>query len=198
MIIHRCDQYSPEWWAIHEGKMGASHAQAIAANGAGLKTYIRDDIMGPKYSKADKKSYSNKSMERGLELEPSAAMVYEFTTGILLKEVGFVEYNDFIGVSPDRLAGEDGLVEIKCPEDKAYFNLLLDEKIDSKYYWQMQMQMLVCEKVWCDYVCYNPNYDQSLFIKRVLPDKEKFDKLLKGFKSGIEMIKEIKTKMEAK
>lgn len=198
MIVHWMPQYSPEWWNIHAGKMGASHAQAIAANGAGLKSYIRDEIMGPLYSKAERQSYTSKAMERGLDLEPSAAMVYEFRTDIELKEVGFVEYNDFVGVSPDRFAGGDGLVEIKCPEDKAYFNLLLDEKIDSKYEWQIQMQLLVCDKSWCDYVVYNPSYEQNLFIKRVLPDKEKFDKLLKGFESGIKMMEEIKKKMEAK
>ena len=49
---------------------------------------------------------------------------------------------------------------------------------------------------WCDYVNYNPNFENDLIVKRLIPDKDKVDKLLKGFESGIKMIKEIEKKME--
>lgn len=197
MKIFYFEQYSDEWWAIRDEKMTGSHAQAIGANGAGLKTYIRDDVMLYTYSKAEKVQYNNDVMERGLLLEPQAAMAYEFRTNITTKTVGFIVHNDYVGVSPDRFAGDDGLIEIKCPIDKTYFKLLLDGKIDSKYMWQMQMQMLVCDKKWCDYVVYNPNFKNDLFIKRVFPDEEKFKALERGFESGIKMINEIKVKMGA-
>ena len=72
----------------------------------------------------------------------------------------------------------------------------MDEKIDSKYDWQMNMQLLVCGKEWCDYVVYNPNFDKNLFVKRVLPNKKKQDKLREGFKMAEKLITEIKIEIE--
>jgi len=194
MKVYNFPQYSKEWWDIRRLKLTASHAQAIAANGKGLQTYVRS-LVRDELSSADKEHYSNKSMERGLELEPSAAMAYEFETGITTQEVGFVVLNRSVGCSPDRLAGQNGLVEIKCPEDKVYFDYLLDRKIDTKYEWQMHMQMYICYRQWCDYVVYNPNFKKDLIIKRVYWDKKKIMKLLRGFGSGIRMIRKIQKGM---
>lgn len=194
MDVYNFDQYSPEWWEIRAGKMTGSHAQAIGANGKGLETYV-NQIMSEYYSKAEPESFSNPAMQRGLELEPEAAATYSYEHMVSVQTVGFVVYSDFVGVSPDRLVDDDGLAEIKCPIDKTYFNLLLTEKIDSKYIWQIQMQLLVTGRKWCDFVAYNPNFEQSLFVERITPDIKKFDALKKGFESGEKMILEIMNKM---
>ncbi|MEA3430870.1 MAG: YqaJ viral recombinase family protein [Nanoarchaeota archaeon] len=191
----KIEQGSPEWHKLRATRMTASHAQAISANGKGLKTYIRDK-MCKLYSTSEDVSYSNANMEYGLEQESVAVMLYEFETGNKTTKIGFEIYNDYVGASPDRLVEKDGLVEIKCPTDKVYFNLLLDKKIDSKYYAQMQMQMLVCDKDWCDYAVYNPNFKQQLFIKRVERDEDFIEKLKLGFESGTKMIKEIKEELK--
>lgn len=195
MKIYNFPQYSDEWWEIRKKKMTASHATDIATNGKGLKTYIKE-IMRPLYSKKEEEQFNNKHTARGLELEDSAAMVYSFESGINVKKVGFVVYSKYVGASPDLFAG-DGMAEIKCPDDPAYFDYLLDDdkKIDTKYYAQMQMQMLCCDKPWCDYVVYNPNFEQDLIVQRVFPDKKKFEKLQAGFASGQKMIEEIELKM---
>ena len=187
-------QRSEEWFEIRKEKMTASHAQAIASNGKGLVTYIREKMCSL-YSSGEDIGYTNSAMENGIEQENVAKMLYEFETGHKVEDIGFVVYNEYVGCSPDGIVG-DGLIEIKCPTDKVYFNLLLDKKIDSKYEWQMQMQMLVCGKDWCDYVVYNPNFKQQLFIKRVLKDEKKIEKLEIGFESGIKMMKEIKKELE--
>jgi len=195
MQINNAPQRSKEWFEVRALRLTASHAQAIAANGKGLVTYV-EKKMSEYYSSAERENYTNKDMERGIELEPQAIMAYSFTKNIEVDSVGFVIYSDFVGCSPDGIAGEDGLVEVKCPSDSVYFKLLQDEKIDSKYEKQMQMQMLICNKRWTDYVVYNPNYEKYLFVKRVFPDPEVFEKLKKGFKAGEEMIKKIMDKME--
>ena len=196
MKVYDFPQYSAAWWSIRSGKMTASHAQAIASNGKGLDTYVKQ-IMAEYYSKADPDTYNSAAMNKGLELEPDAATRYMAETFSTVKEVGFVVHNDFVGCSPDRMVDDDGLLEIKCPSDKVYFELLLNEKIDTKYEWQMHMQMLITGRKWCDYVVYNPNFDKDIFIKRVLPDPSKTEKLLAGFLAGEAMIKSIKEKMEA-
>ena len=191
--IYRYDiiQRTPEWIEIKRGKMSASNAETIIANGKGLETYIYN-LMAEYYSSAEKENYINADMQRGIDLEPEARLEFEFYTNLDVQEVGFIEYNEFIGVSPDGLIGDDGLIEIKCPNDSIYFKVLLSDNIKPEYIAQMQMQMYVTDRQYCYFVSYNPNFEKSLYIKKINRDKEMIEKLKKGLERGIELIKEIK------
>ena len=191
MKIHNFEQRTDEWYAIRKGKMTASNAETIIANGKGLETYIYN-LMAEYYSSAEKENYINADMQRGIDLEPEARLEFEFYTGLDVQEVGFIEYNDFIGVSPDGLIGDDGLIEIKCPNDSIYFKLLLSNNIKPEYIAQMQMQMYVTDRQYCYFVSYNPNFEKSLYIKKITRDEEMIDKLKKGLERGTQLIKEIK------
>jgi putative phage-type endonuclease len=193
MQIIDCEQRSPEWWELRKKRMTASHAQAIGNIGKGLESYVLQ-LMQEYYSYGDPNRYSGIHTERGRELEDSAVFVYESTTEKQVTPVGFVIHNEHVGCSPDGLCGEDGMVEIKCPDDKEYFRLLLGGDIKPEYVWQIQMQLLVCERSWCDFVAFNPNYDKEIIITRVLPDHNKFAKLEAGFEAGVKMIREIEAK----
>ena len=198
MEIHNnIKQLSDEWWKLREKRMTASHGQAIASCGAGLKTYI-EKIMYEYYYPSDIEHFSNEHTDRGNELENQAGMVYSFEKNITVEKIGFVTHSEYVGCSPDLLAGDDGLCEIKCLADKGHFALIISGKPESKYVWQAQCQMLICEKKWCDLTHYNPNFKQNLLVYRIIPDEKKFDKLKKGFAAGEKMIKEIEEKMEAK
>jgi len=168
--------------------MTASHAQAIASNGSGLKTYILEKLVD-KYSSAEKEIYSNEHMERGNELEGQARSLYWLETGKEVQEVGFCELDEYTGCSPDGMIGEKGLIEIKCPTDKNFLKLLIEKKISSSYVWQMQMQMYVTGRKWCDFVAYCPNFEKSFYIERVEADIEKFDKIKEGLAEGRKLIK---------
>ena len=192
MKIHLMDQRSDEWFEIRRGRMTGSNAQAIAANGKGLETYILSVLAG-KYSKNTEK-YSNGDMERGVELEESARLVYQIETGSTVEEVGFIEMDEYAGVSPDGLVGEDGGIEIKCPCDNVYIKLLLDQKIDSKYFYQMQMFLLVSGRKWIDYVAYNPNFDKALTVIRVFPDMASQEKLTMGIEKGKRLLIDLEEK----
>ena len=191
MKIHNFEQRTDEWYAIRRGKMSASNAETIIANGKGLETYIYN-LMAEYYSSAEKENYINADMQRGIDLEPEARLEFEFYTNLDVQEVGFIEYNDFIGVSPDGLVGDDGLIEIKCPNDSIYFKLLLSNNIKPEYIAQMQMQMYVTERQYCYFVSYNPNFEKSLYIKKISRDEEMIEKLKKGLERGTQLIKEIK------
>lgn len=191
MKIYNFEQRTDEWYAIRKGKMTASNAETIIANGKGLETYIYN-LMAEYYSSAEKENYINADMQRGIDLEPEARLEFEFYTGLDVQEVGFIEYNYFIGVSPDGLIGDDGLIEIKCPNDSIYFKLLLSNNIKPEYIAQMQMQMFVTDRQYCYFVSYNPNFEKSLYIKKINRDEEMIDKLKKGLERGTQLIKEIK------
>ena len=191
--IYRYDiiQRTPEWIEIKRGKMSASNAETIIANGKGLETYIYN-LMAEYYSSAEKENYINADMQRGIDLEPEARLEFEFYTGLDVQEVGFIEYNEFIGVSPDGLIGDGGLIEIKCQNDSIYFKLLLSNNIKPEYIAQMQMQLYVTDRQYCYFVSYNPNFEKSLYIKKINRDEEMIEKLKKGLERGTQLIKEIK------
>lgn len=191
MKIHNFEQRTDDWYNIRKGKMTASNADTIIANGKGLETYIYN-LMAEYYSTAEKENYINADMQRGIDLEPEARLEFEFYTDLDVQEVGFIEYNEFIGVSPDGLIGDDGLIEIKCPNDSVYFKLLLNDNIKPEYIAQMQMQMYVTDRQYCYFVSYNPNFEKSLYIKKINRDEEIIEKLKKGLDKGTQLIKEIK------
>ena len=190
-VIKGIEQGSEEWLNLRRGVFTASHAQPIASNGKGLETYVTE-LMADYYA-LQSDSYTNEDMARGNELEASARFVYEMETGNQVEEVTFCQLNEHIGCSPDGLVGDDGLIEIKCHNNKNYFLVMLDRKnVSSAYIWQMQMQMLISGRKWCDFVSYNPNFlNRPLKIIRIMPDEEKQKALLSGLEKGTEKIKEI-------
>lgn len=90
--------------------------------------------------------------ERGKELEESAVARYEFDTGAEAVKIGFCLSDDGrCGCSPDRLVGEDGLLEIKCPGVEAHMGYLLDDRqLARDYVCQTQSQLWITGKKWDD------------------------------------------------
>lgn len=81
-IIKEIEQQSPEWFKIREGKMTASHAQAIGNAGKGLETYVYD-LVAEEYSSAEKEHFTNEHTERGNELEEVARGIYELENNVI-------------------------------------------------------------------------------------------------------------------
>ena len=181
-------QQSPEWFEIKKGKMSASHATAIGNCGKGLETYARQIV---KDLIIERQNFTNKDMERGNELEPLARITYEFENSVTVKQIGFITYSDYVGVSPDGLINDDGGLELKARNDDIHFGLLLGDPVDSSTIWQMNMAMLITGRKWWDFGSYNPNFKQSLFVKRLYPDHAKFEALMKGFYIGELLIKKL-------
>jgi len=200
--IHNVQQNTPEWDELRlKYPLTASKAQAIGNQKEGLESLCWDQI-AKIYSLGEKKEeYTNKDLERGKELEPTALSLYELETGNSVQKVGFIT-NDEIskvgGSSPDGLVNDDGLVEVKAFDDTKHFKAVIEFKktgkfkIESQYIWQMNMQMLFSERKWCDFLAFNPNYGEALLITRVFPDMIMQEKIRTGLKKGEIIINEIK------
>lgn len=188
--IYKMEQRSDEWIEKRKGKMTGSNAQAIAASGKGLETYIIG-LLAEKYSN-NKEHYTNSDMDRGVELEDSARLTYEIEYE-KVEEVGLVEYNDYFVASPDGLTAK-GSIEIKCMKNEKHFEFILNKKIDSKYLWQMQGQMLALGREFVDFVAYNPNFDKSLVVVRIERDMAMQEKLIIGIERGTKLIQELEQK----
>jgi exodeoxyribonuclease (lambda-induced) len=196
MKIHKIDQRSDEWFEIRKGKMTASNAQAISANGKGLETYIFG-IMAEKLSD-NKVSFSNADTERGCELEDSARMRYELENDSVTL-VGFIEHDEFTGCSPDGLIGKEGGIEIKCPNDVNFLKILIygEKAIESKYLWQCHMSMFISKRKWWDLVFYNPNFEQSMKVFRIMASDQKNAILKGGIDKGKALMIDLQKQIDA-
>jgi len=203
--IHNVEQGSKEWFGLRlKYPLTASKAQAIGNAGKGLETLIWEKL-SEKYSSSEEEGYTNKDLERGIELEPQARSIYELETGNTVTEIGFVtdeSISSVGGASPDGLVNDDGLFETKAFTDKKHFQAIVESRkgtsfrVESQYVWQMQMQMLFTGREWCDFVAYNPNYKQSLLIHRVYRDEKMQNEIRKGLELGKTIINKIEDNLK--
>ena len=137
------NQQTPEWFAQRAGKVTASRVADVMAKvksgeAAGRANY-RAQLVAERLTGTAAESYSNAAMQWGTDTEPYARMAYEAATGNLVLETGFVLHPEigFSGASPDGLIGNDGLVEIKCPNTATHIDYLLASTVPEKYKPQM-------------------------------------------------------------
>jgi len=99
-------------------------------------------------------------MERGAALEAEAVRYYEMERDVETAKVGLVTTEDgMIGASPDRLVRADGLLEQKCPALETHVGYLLDPaSLVAEYRLQVQGQLWVCQREWCDMQSYYPGF----------------------------------------
>jgi putative phage-type endonuclease len=193
MIIHNFEQGTPEWFACRAGKMTGSNAETIQACGKGLETYIHE-VLAQKYAHTQEVGYTNEHMERGKTLEADARTLFELQHSKKVTEVGFVEYDEYVGASPDGLIEEENaIIEIKCHANLKHFRLMVygQQEIEKKYLWQMQMEMLCAKSAWGYYIAYNPNFEESLLVFKIDADPTMWQKLYAGFAKGKEYISTI-------
>ena len=168
-------QGTTDWFAIRLGKVTASRvADVIAKTKTGYST-SRENYMAQlvveRLTQTKAESYTNAAMQWGTDQEPFARAAYEAAQGVMVEEVGFVPHPtiEWAGASPDGLVGDDGLVEIKCPNTATMIEALLTGKVPTKYFTQMQFQMACTGTKFCDYVVFDPRMPAKaqLFIARV-------------------------------
>lgn len=177
MKIHMMEQGSDEWLKIRCGKVTASHFSDVMSKGQGRQTYMLK-LAAERATGLVQPSFKNEAMQWGTDTEPFARACYEQVTGYEVEQVGFVEVDDYVGVSPDGLVGEEGCVEIKCPNTATHIGYIESGKLPAKYKAQVQGVMCACNRDWCDFVSYDPrNGDNSYFCVRVKRDEKYMDEL---------------------
>ena len=181
------EQGTDEWFAARIGKVTASRvADVIAKTKTGYSS-SRDNYMAQLIcerltnQKAD--GFTNAAMQWGTETEPLARLSYEVSQNVLVDEVGFIPHPKILmaGASPDGLVGDNGLLEIKCPNTATHIDTLLSETVPGKYNTQMQFQMACTDREWCDFVSFDNRLptELQLFVKRV-PRDNVFIRLIEG------------------
>lgn len=167
------EQRSEEWFAARLGKVTASRVADVMAKtrsgyGASRKNYMME-LLCERLTGAKQDGYVSGPMLRGIELEPVARSAYEIDTGNMVEECGLVAHPDIpmFGASPDGLVGDDGLLEIKCPNTAQHVEFLRTGVPDTRYQWQMLAQMVCTGREWCDFVSYDDRLPEPLAYRCV-------------------------------
>ena len=195
------EQGSEAWFQSRMGKVTASRvADVIAKTKTGYST-SRENYMAQlvceRMTNTVAESYSNAAMVWGSETEPLARAAYESHADVLVDEVAMITHPTIeqAGASPDGLVGDEGLVEIKCPNTATHIDTLLSQSVPGKYNTQMQWQMACTGRKWCDFVSFDPRLPKELqlFVKRVDRDDAYIDMLEKEV---VSFLKELDAKIE--
>ena len=184
---------NPAWFSHRHGRITASVVPSVMSfrYTSAPENYITKKILGTS------SRVSSASLEFGKIHEPVARQMYtnDYLVNHQSADVAvpglFVDHeNPFLGASPDGLVSCKccgvGLLEIKCSfthqnvtprqacEDRHY-HVYLDEnsevklKTSSSWYLQIQAQLGVCKRPWCDFVLFTK---RGYAVDRVLFDKE--------------------------
>lgn len=196
MKIHdKVEQGTPEWFALRLGRLTGSDAQCIATNGKGLETLVFEKV-AERMTGRFKDQYTNEDMARGNELEALARSSYELESGLQVVKVGFIELDENVGSSPDGLIDKDGMIEIKCKNDALFARFMYERKIEAAHNWQIQMNLYISGREWCDYVIFNENFPKTTVITRINKNEADIAKLKVGITTGTAMIKQILEKIK--
>jgi len=168
--IFDCVQGEDAWFEARRGVVTASRFSDVLAKGQGITrrkymlTLAAEAITGE-----ISESYSNAHMERGQMMESEARDLYAFANDVEPQSVGFMRRGR-AGASPDSLIGEDGLLEVKTKLGHLQLDVLDKGKLPSEHVAQVQGQLMISGRQFCDFVSYWPRL--PLFCVRVERDEK--------------------------
>jgi putative phage-type endonuclease len=174
------EQGTDAWLQERCGKVTASRIADLMARtktgwGASRANYAAQ-LVAERLTGCVSPSFTNAAMIHGTETEPEARRAYEFFVDRDVQQVGFVPHPaiEMAGASPDGLVGDEGLLELKCPNTATHIETLLTGIIPDKYFKQMQFQMACTGRAWCDFASYDNRLPERmrLFVSRVGRDAE--------------------------
>jgi putative phage-type endonuclease len=184
------EQGSLEWRLARCGSLGASRvADALAKTRSGWgasRANLMAELIAERLTGVPAENYTNAAMQWGTVTEPEARTAYEFRHDVDVRQVGLVRHPviAMTHASPDGLVGDDGLIEIKCPNTATHIETLLGASVPGKYLTQIQWQIACTRRQWCDFVSFDPRLPEEhrLFVKRVPRD----DKLIGELEREVE------------
>lgn len=179
MIVWNLEQKSEAWHEARCGRVTGTRFKNLVS-GESTQTYkdLVTNMACEIITRKQEETYTSADMERGIELEPVARGLYSEITGFDVKEIGFISpdentpYAEWVGISPDGVLPDMGLLEIKCPKARTHMEYIEADKLPTEYRYQVQGQLFVTGFEYCDFMSYAE--DMKPFIKRVYPDLELF------------------------
>jgi len=174
--IVECEQGGTEWLEARMAIATASQFSRIltptrkVSTGKGVRTYQHELIAEWLLGKPMGEIIGSGFVQRGSEMEAEAVRYYEFQREVETTRVGFVlldpnpwddgRFDEMVGCSPDRLVGDDGGLEIKCPRPAEHVANMLN--MTSLYEMQCQGCMWITERKWWDILSFHPELPSAI------------------------------------
>lgn len=192
-------QGSDAWIKIRLGRCTASRiADALAKTKTGWgasRANYRAELVVERLTGVPAEHYQSATMAYGAELEPEARAAYSFQYDVDVEECGFCPHSVIVmaGGSPDGLIGDNGLIEIKCPNPATHIETLRTGTIDGRYLQQIQFQLACTDRAWCDFVSYDRRLPahMRLYVKRIMRDDTMIKELEKGVRIFLAEVEEV-------
>lgn len=179
-------QRTVEWFNERLGRCTASRVADVVALGRGgvrisRARYAAELAAERATGRLQRITQRTAAIEWGIRNEAPALRAYETKQSVKVHRVCFVTHPtiQMAGASPDGLIGDDGLVEVKCPNSMTHYGTCIGEPIQRRHYLQMQWQLACSRRLWCDYVSFDPRMpaELRLYIRRVPRDDCLVEKL---------------------
>lgn len=179
IIIDSFQQRSEDWYQARVGNPGASSVSKIITTRGEISKQREDylyQLAGELITGKCEEGFCSQAMLNGIEREDTARSLFEMVYGVEVRQVGIV-YKDpwkLYHCSPDGLPG-DSVLELKCPMLKTHVRYLLEGKLPTDYFGQVQMSLFVTEAALCYFMSH---YDgMPPFIIEVRRDESFISKL---------------------
>lgn len=161
-------QRSDDWYAERCGKVTASRVKDLNAKPSKGKALnaLGLTILAERLTGVQKETPTNFYMQWGIDNEPHAIAAYENETGFFVNGTGLIDHPfiEMFGASPDGLVGENGQIEVKCPDTTTHLNTLLTKEVPEEHIPQITSQLACTRREWCDFVSYDPRLEPELQI----------------------------------
>lgn len=179
-LVHTAEQGTRQWILARErvsltaSKFGAAvgHSDFDSPKDLSLQRSGTQEKVIPARNQA--------YMKHGTVTEPIARQWYEDENECFVNQIGLAvpKWDKRIAGSADGIVGEEGIIEIKCP-NKFYRNLSQHEEklstgwkppklyhahIFDTHYDQMQGCMAILGRKWCDYIVYT---EEVVYTERI-------------------------------
>lgn len=190
-------QQTDEWYAAKLGMFSGSDFHTFLGNSKTKEDKLWEKIAERRYQDSDKEEMGSFYTERGNVLEPEARRLYSAVYETEVKEVGLVEDNEYfpgyVVCSPDGLVGEDGIIEIKSLVAK-FFTQYTEGKhkddfyISPQYKTQVQFNLFVTQRKWCDFIYYHPR--GGLRVQRIERDEKAIEEIKNTLTECVKFVEE--------
>jgi hypothetical protein len=184
IVFHeQFDQGSVQWLAARCGLLTASEMDRVitptlkAASNDKERAHVAE-LAAQRITQYVEPHYIGDEMLRGHEDEIRARLAYEKQYAPV-RQVGFVTNSRWgftVGVSPDGLVGDEGMIECKSRRQKFQIQTIADRAMPTDFMIQVQTAMLVTERKWCDFISYSGGL--PMVTIRVEPDRAVQDAII--------------------
>ena len=205
MKVFECRQGSAEWWFLKKGRPSASEFDKIftpktkkTSTQARSYMYRLAAETLAELPPDGSENYVTRPMQDGINTEPEARRWYELQHDLDVRQVGFITTDDGkFGCSPDGLVGEDGGLELKCPQRETHIGYIDEpESLLDSYRWQVHGALWITGRSWWELVSYchglppvvlrvDPGEDTKLLVTALAAFWQQYAELLVKLKGSL-------------